>query len=71
MPKEKYIIISKDALRRKLADAQAEVDSDIVESAKEMGNEFTMQEMLEYGLYVAMIWSKLATDLFGEEDENE
>ena len=70
MPKEKYIVIGKEALRHRLANAQAQVDSDIVESAKENGMEYTLQEMLQYGLYVAMIWSKLATDLFGEEEED-
>ena len=69
MPKEKYIVIGKEALRRRLAEAQAQVDSDLVDSAKEMGREFTLQEMLEYGLYVAMIWGKLSADLFGEEEE--
>ena len=70
MPKEKYIIITKESLRRRLAEAQTQVDSDLVDSAKEMGKEFTLQEMLEYGLYVAMIWGKLSADLFGEEEEH-
>ena len=70
MSKEKYIIITKTALRRNLANAQAKVDEALVKSAKEMGNEYTLQEMLQYGLYVAMIWGKLATDLFGEEEED-
>ena len=69
MTKDKYIVISRDALRRKLANAQAEVDSDIAISAIEMSKEYSLQEMLEYGLYVAMIWGKLSADLFGEEEE--
>ena len=70
MPKEKYIVITKEALRRKVADAQAKVDEDLIESARGMGQEISGAELLDKMIYGAMIWHNLAVDLFGEEEEH-